>query len=158
MRTHQTHKNRRRDHSPPVEGWRAKPDVVVFCVPTKLTKTVGADYSPPVEGWRAKPDGVVFAYPPNSQKPEGGSFPSCGGVAGEARRGGFLRTHQTHKTVGADYSPPVEGWRAKPDRVVFCVPTKLTKTVGADHSSSVEGWRRSPMGWFFAYPPNSQKP
>ena len=52
-------------------------------------------------------------------------FPSCGGVAGEARRGGCRGSAPTN-------SPPVEGWRAKPDRVVFCVPTKFKKTVGAE--------------------------
>ena len=42
------------------------------------------DHSSPVEGWRAKPDGVVVAC---LYKYGAGPFPSCGGVAGEARRG-----------------------------------------------------------------------
>ena len=30
-------------HSPPVEGWQAKPDGVVFSYPTNLRQLVGAD-------------------------------------------------------------------------------------------------------------------
>ena len=29
-------------------------------------------------------------------------------------------------------SPPLEGWQAQPDGVVFCIPTNFTQTVGAD--------------------------
>ena len=39
---HQIHLNH---NSFPVEGWRAKPDGVVFCVPTKLTQTDIALYN-----------------------------------------------------------------------------------------------------------------
>ena len=58
----------------------------------------------PVEGWRAKPDGVVVAGLHQQ-------FPSCGGVAGEARRGGCGGSALIN-------SPPVEGCQASPDGVV----------------------------------------
>ena len=43
------------DHSPPVEGCQAKPDGVVFCVPTNFPKTVGADLY-------IHPQRIVLAY------------------------------------------------------------------------------------------------
>ena len=65
----------------------------------------GGSNSPPVEGWQAQPDGVVF--------------PSSGGVAGEARRGGIpLLWRGGGRSLTGWYSPPLEGWRAKPDGVV----------------------------------------
>ena len=56
-------KKHRTANSPPVEGWQAQPDGVVFCIPTicrvfaqpqplraiRFMNTVGADHSPPVE-------------------------------------------------------------------------------------------------------------
>ena len=91
-------------------------------------------YSPPLEGWRAKPDGVVSSYlhPAIPLLWRGGRrsltgwySPPPGGVAGEARRGGVL-------VSAPGNSPPVEGWQAQPDGVVFSYPTNLRKLVGVD--------------------------
>ena len=72
--------------------------------------------------------GWFFAYPPSLHQP------SCATYMIRAIEK-VLPLHKsnhhislTMKTVGADHSPPVEGWQAQPDGVVFCVPTIFTPT------------------------------
>ena len=85
-------------HSPPLEGWQAKPDGVVAkvlyqSIPLlwrggrrsltgwwhRVCTNIVPDHSSPVEGWQAQPDGVVAScLHQHSAEP----FPSFGGVAG----------------------------------------------------------------------------
>ena len=57
------------DHSPPVEGWQAPPDGVLW----RVCISIVPDHSPPVEGWQTTPDGMVVAclykYVPDHSSP-----------------------------------------------------------------------------------------
>ena len=186
------------DYSPPVEGWQASPDgVVVACLhkPNRLRHiivqpiywvlaryyvliqralkppAVGADYSPPVEGWQASPDGVVVACLHKPNRLRHIIVQPIYWVL--ARYWVFIQHALKPPAVGADYSPPVEGWQASPDGVVVaCLhkPNRLRHiivqpiywvlaryyvliqralkppAVGADYSPPVEGWQASPDG------------
>ena len=186
------------DYSPPVEGWQASPDgVVVACLhkPNRLRHiivqpiywvlaqyyvliqralkppAVGADYSPPVEGWQASPDGVVVACLHKPNRLRHIIVQPIYWVL--AQYYVLIQRALKPPAVGADYSPPVEGWQASPDGVVVaCLhkPNRLRHiivqpiywvlaqyyvliqralkppAVGADYSPPVEGWQASPDG------------
>ena len=80
-------------------------------------------HSPPVEGWQAPLDGVVFCVLTiftTSQPPCATNSPPVERLIPLLWRGGKLRLnhHPTSQPLCATNSPPVEGWQAPLDGVV----------------------------------------
>ena len=122
-------KEYRTANSPPVEGWQAQPDGVVVaylhspnCLHHQFMQMVGADHSPPVEGWQAQPDGVVVAY---LNKLNCLRHIITQTIYRIFARYYVLIQRPSKPPVGADHSPPVEGWQAQPDGVVVAYLNKL---------------------------------